>query len=432
MRASRTASALERPDSGIELAFRERTQASAALMSSAGRSMPGGSTRNFGSYEPYPVVFERGEGPYLWDVDGHRYVDLTYNALSLIHGHAFPPVMEAIAEALPNGTAWPGASRAQIDFAELLCRRIPTADLVRFTNTGTEAVMLAVKVARHVTGRPLVIKSRGAYHGSYDDLEAGLYGIGELPGRTLLGNFGDLASFERAFAEHGDQIAAVVIEPMLFAFEVVAPPPGFLSGLVDLAHGVGAAVILDDCLMFRLAEGGSAEKYGIEPDLTCLGKFIGGGVPVGVVAGRSEWMAVFNPRNENGIYHGGSFNGNPLGSAAGRAMLQALTAQRIQAMDARAVRLSEDLRTRAGAHGLMVDISGDASVLGFNIRAEDGSRDRELGIRLQLAGMVHGVYFGQGGEIALATVFEDETVDEVVDGLDAAMGDLVREIEHTR
>ena len=146
--------------------------------------MPAGSTRTFGYFDPYPLVFERGEGCHLWDVDGHRYVDFTYNGLSLIHGHAFPPVLEALQRALPRGTAWPGASIDQIEYAELLAERIPHADQVRFTNTGTEATMLGVKLARHATGRELIVKFTGAYHGSYDDLEAGLYGIGELEGHA--------------------------------------------------------------------------------------------------------------------------------------------------------------------------------------------------------------------------------------------------------
>lgn len=289
--------------------------------------------------------------------------------------------------------------------------------------------MIAVKVARHVTGRPLVIKSRGAYHGSYDDLEAGLYGIGELEGRTLLGDFGDLESFERAFAEHGDRIAAVVIEPLLFTFQVIPPPPGFLQGLTELARSQGAAVILDDCLMFRLAEAGSAEKYSLDPDLTCLGKFIGGGLPLGVVAGGERWMHAFDPANPDGIYHGGSFNGNPLGCSAGKVTLEAFTAERIEAMDARAARLGERLRASGEAHGLPLDVSGDGSVIGVYITQDDGSPDRELGIRLQLAAMNHGVYFGQDGEMALATVFEDSTVDEVASGMDAAMVDLTAEIQ---
>ena len=296
--------------------------------------MPGGSTRSFGYFRPYPLTFEHGEGSYLWDLDGNRYVDFTYNGLSLIHGHAFPPIEAALQAALPKGTAWPGTSLPQVEFAEALCDRMPAAERVRFTNTGTEAGMLAVKLARHVTGRPLVVKSWGAYHGSYDDLEAGLHGKGEVAGRTALGNFGDLDSYREVFERHRGEIAAVIIEPILFTCEVVPPPPGFLPSW-SRWPAEGRVVILDDCLMFRLAEGGSAEKFGIAPDLTCLGKFIGGGLPVGVVGGTEELLSVLDPNHPDNLYHGGSFNGNPLGATAGRITVEHLSGESIARWTAR-------------------------------------------------------------------------------------------------
>ena len=416
------------PDSEIERGYRGKTPGSAETISRARAVLPGGSTRAFGYFRPYPLTFAGGEGPYLRDVDGNRYVDFTYNGLSLIHGHAFGPIEEAVLEALPHGTAWPGTSLPQIQFAEALCARIPTADRVRFTNTGTEAGMLAVKLARHVTGRPLVLKSWGAYHGSYDDLEAGLYGNGELRGRAVLGRFGDLDSYREVFARHRGEIAALMIEPILFTFEVVPPPPGFLPALVELAREEGAIVILDDCLMFRLAEAGSAEKYGISPDLTCLGKFIGGGLPVGVVAGSAALLAAVDPDNPNGMYHGGSFNGNPLGATAGRVTLEHLGNAEIAGMDDRAARLWAALEAKAKAVGVPLKVSGDGSILGSYVLGEDGSPDRELGAHLHLAAINHGVYFGADGEIAMATTLDDEALELAIAGFEAALDDLAEEI----
>jgi glutamate-1-semialdehyde 2,1-aminomutase len=415
-------------DSEIERHYRGKTPGSAELIARAKQSLPGGSTRAFGYFSPYPLTFEGGEGPYLIDVDGNRYVDFTYNGLSLIHGHAFRPIEEAVREALPHGTAWPGTSLAQIRFAEALCARIPTAERVRFTNTGTEAGMLAVKVARHVTGRPLILKSWGAYHGSYDDLEAGLYGNGALAGRTVLGRFGDLDSYREVFAQHRGEIAALMIEPILFTFEVVPPPPGFLPALVAMAREEGAVVILDDCLMFRLAEAGSAEKYGISPDLTCLGKFIGGGLPVGVVAGSASLLGALDPTNPAGIYHGGSFNGNPLGATAGRVTLEHLGAGEIAAMDARAARLWAALEAKAEAVGVPLKVSGDGSILGSYVIGSDGSPDRELGAHLHLAAINNGVYFGADGEFALATTLDDEALELAIAGLERAIEELAEEI----
>jgi glutamate-1-semialdehyde 2,1-aminomutase len=417
------------PGSQIEADFRDRTPECAALIERASRSLPGGSTRSFGYFRPYPLTFERGEGSYLFDLDGNRYVDFTYNGLSLIHGHAFPPIERALQEALVKGTAWPGTSLPQVDFAEALCARIPSADKVRFTNTGTEAGMLAVKLSRHVTGRPLVVKSWGAYHGSYDDLEAGLYGHGEFEGRTALGTFGDLDSYREVFRRHRGEIAGLIIEPILFTFEVVPPPDGFLPELVEMAHAEGIVVILDDCLMFRLAEYGSAQKYGITPDLTCLGKFIGGGLPVGVVGGREELLSYLDPNHPENLYHGGSFNGNPLGATAGRITLENLTTDRIAAMDGHAARLAATLRAKAEEVGVPLKVSGDGSILGSYVVGEDGSPDRDLGAAFHLAAINHGVYFGQDGEFALATSFDEAVVDEAIAGLEAALEDLAAEIE---
>jgi glutamate-1-semialdehyde 2,1-aminomutase len=415
-------------DSAIERLYRERTPESAAMIERAKHSLPGGSTRAFGYFRPYPLTFERGKGPYLWDLDGNRYVDFTYNGLSLIHGHAYAPVQEALFDAIPRGTAWVGPSRSQVDYAAMLCDRIPSAEHVRFTNTGTEATMLATKLARRATGRPLILKSIGAYHGSYDDLEAGLYGNGELRGRTALGRFGDLDSYRDAFARNKGEVAALIIEPILFTFEVVPPPPGFLAELVAMARAEGAVVILDDCLMFRLAEAGSAEKYGIEPDLTCLGKFIGGGLPVGVVAGRESILSLLDPNHPENLYHGGSFNGNPLGATAGRVTLEHLGAKEIAAMDDRAARLARALEAKAGSAGVPLKVSGDGSILGSYVVSPDGAPDRELGARFHLAAVNNGVYFGQDGEYAMSTPLDDEALEIAIAGLEAAIDELAEEL----
>jgi glutamate-1-semialdehyde 2,1-aminomutase len=392
-------------------------------MARARKVMPGGSSRSHAFFRPYPVVFERGEGPYLWDVDENRYVDLTYNGLSLIHGHAYKPVEEAVIDEMPTGTAWVGSSEPQIAYATDLVERIPSADRVRFTNTGTEATMLGVKLAREATGRPLVLKSWGAYHGSYDDLEAGLYGNADLPGRTVLAQFGDLDSYREAFAQHGEQIAALIIEPVLLTFRVVSPPEGFLPAICELARENGSVVVLDDCLMFRLAFGGSAEKYGFEPDLTCLGKFIGGGLPMGVVGGKQEYMEVLNPYGETRLYHGGSFNGNPLAATAGRIALRDLTTESIEAMDRRADQLREHLRSEAEECGLDLDVSGDGSVIGNHLLTADGETDREAGYYLHLAAMDRGVFFGPDGEMAMCTTLDDEALEVVIEGMSGALSE---------
>jgi glutamate-1-semialdehyde 2,1-aminomutase len=413
---------------GLEIlrTYETQTRGSATSMAEARRFMPGGNTRTTTFHPPYPVVFAHGKGPWLTDVDGRKYVDLFFNGLSLIHGHAFGPVTMAAAGAFEGGTAWSGASAKQIAFAELLHRRIPGAPLIRFTNSGSEATMLAVKIARHITGRPLILKFIGAYHGLYPDLEAGLYGFGEKPDATLIAPFNDLISCEKVLERHDGRVAAVIYEPVLYTGRVVTPDPRFLRALEALAQKRGILTILDDCLMFRLAVGGSAEKFGLSPDLTVLGKFIGGGTPVGVVAGRENLMMVLDPSCKGSIFHGGSFNGNVLGCAAGLATLANLTSAAIDKMDVQATALRGRLVDTAARLGLDVAISGLGSVGGIAFTS-DPTRHEDDPSRIGHSTLFHlaclnaGVLLGPGGLFALATAVDDRALESAMSGMDNAL-----------
>jgi glutamate-1-semialdehyde 2,1-aminomutase len=409
----------------IRRSYEARTPGSAALIERATAVMPAGSSRSFSYFRPYPVVFERGAGSLLWDVDGNRYIDFANNGLSLIHGNAYPPIEAAVNTALAKGTAWPGTSRPQIEFAEVLSERIGVAEQVRFVNTGTEATMLAVKLARRLTGRPLLLKAWHGYHGFYDDLSAGLDGQGEIPGRTLLADFGDAESFQARLDEHGDQIAAVIVEPVPYTDRVTPPPDGFLKAVEQMAKAAGALFIIDDCLMFRLALGGSSEKFGLEPDLVCLGKWIGGGFPVGAIAGSDAVMEVFDQRRDGSMSHGGSFNGNPIGCTAGRIAVEDLTGERIATMDRLGSELASGIEAAARQRGIDVAVRGAGSAFGvYVLDPVDGLPSPEHSALLHLAAVNHGVYLGPGGELAMATSMDDELVGEALAGLDAAITDV--------
>jgi glutamate-1-semialdehyde 2,1-aminomutase len=414
----------------IEQAYLARTARSAELMERAGRSMPSGITRTLAWFAPYPVVFERGSGARVFDLDGNAYLDMFSNGLSLMHGHAYGPIEQALREALSRGTAWPGASDAQVAFAELLCSRIPGAEQVRFANTGTEATMLAVKLARHVTGRPVLIKAWEAYHGSYDDLEVGLQGQDEDPGRVALARFGEIDTYVAALERNAGKVAAIIVEPVQYTGVVTPPPEGFLCELRELARSAGVLYILDDCLMSRLAEGGSSERFGVpEPDITCLGKWVGGGLPVGAITARRELMAPFElPGGEHALYHGGSFNGNLLGSIAGQIAVQNLSAGEIERIDAQADRLRAALEQAAGEHGVPIRTQGVGSAFGlYVLDRPDGQIDWEATRLLHLAAVNHGVYYGTGGEFGICTAFGDEEIEEAGAGLGEALADLARE-----
>lgn len=414
----------------IEQAYRERTPGSASLMQRASEFMPCGITRTLAWFAPYPVVFERGTGATVFDVDGNRFIDMFSNGLSLMHGHAYGPIDAALREALSRGTAWPGASDAQVDFAELLCARVPGAEQVRFTNTGTEATMLAIKLARHTSGREIVIKAWDAYHGSYDDLEVGLQGQDELPGRVALARFGELASYEAALARNAGNVAAIIVEPVQYTGVVTPPPDGFLVELRELARREGVLFILDDCLMSRLAVGGSSERFGMAPpDITCLGKWVGGGLPVGAITASSELMVPFElPGDDSSLYHGGSFNGNVLGMVAGQIAVRDLTAEAIARIDVQAERLRVGLDRAAAEAGIAIRTPGVSSAFGlYVLDGPDGEIDWEATRLLHIAAVNHGVYYGTGGEFGLCTVISDEEIEEASAALSSALADLARE-----
>jgi glutamate-1-semialdehyde 2,1-aminomutase len=412
----------------VEQEYLLRTPRSARLMARAAEHMPRGVTRTLSWFSPYPVVFERGSGATLLDVDGNSYVDLFGNGLSLMHGHAYAPIEAALNDALSRGTAWPGASEAQVEYAEMLCGRVPGAEQVRFTNTGTEAMMVAVKLARYVTGCELILKAWHAFHGSYDDLEAGLQGRGELPGRVALAEFGELDTYRQALERHEGEVAAIILEPVQFTGVVTTPPAGFLPALCELARDAGVLLVLDDCLMFRLAEGGSAERFGLDADITCLGKWIGGGLPVGAVTASAELMASFDPPAGGALYHGGSFNGNPLGMVAGAIAVRDLTAASIARIDALADGLRADIERAAEDCGVPVCTRGVGSAFGVYVLERGASEREKIDWRacslLHLAAVNHGVYIGAGGELGLCTALTDADLERASAGLHAALGDV--------
>jgi glutamate-1-semialdehyde 2,1-aminomutase len=412
----------------IETEFRRRTPKSAQLMERSAQVMPGGVSRGFGFHLPYPAVMQRGEGCYLWDVDGNRYVDLVGCGFALVHGHAFRPVIDALAARLPDSWAWVGTSEPQIEFVEALCARLPTFERVLLTNSGTESGMLAVKLARRFTGKPLILKLRAGYHGSYSDLEAGLDGRGEIPGHTILAEFNDLDSFEQKLVEHRGEIAAVLVEPVMYTGVVMVPETNFLRDLQDLARRHGVLFVLDDCLMLRLAYAGSAEKFGLAPDLTFLGKFLGGGTPMGATGGRAEILELTNPGIEKPLYHGGSFNGNVLSCLAGKITLDHLTRENIAAIDHRTLRLRDALERKATTLGLPITLQQIGSMMGIYFtreRLRAGTvPEAQLAHSFHLACANNGIHIGPEGMVGLSTAVNDAALREVISGMENALASI--------
>jgi glutamate-1-semialdehyde 2,1-aminomutase len=413
----------------IEQRYRTRTAASAAINARAARVMTGGDTRSVTYYRPYPLTIARGEGPFLWDVDGNRYIDLLGNYTSLVHGNAYPPIVEAIARASAKGTAWPARNEAQIELAELICERVASVERVRLCNSGSEAGMLAAQLSRRATGRGRLLMARQGYHGSYDDLEAEWAGEG---GRTMLAEYGDASSFEAVLARHGGEIAAAFLEPILGSSGIVAPPPDFLPRVAAAARRAGALFVIDEVITLRLGIGGAQATAGVTPDLTMMGKIIGGGLPVGALGGHGDLMAHFDPTGPHAMHHSGTFNGNPLTCEAGVVSVRELNAERIAAMDRMAARMQAEMERAAAALGLLqfgfrragslMNVTFDA--LGPVAVHAPAARMME---NFHLAALNQGLFFAPRGLLALSTVMTDDLVGEICARAAAALGDLVKE-----
>jgi glutamate-1-semialdehyde 2,1-aminomutase len=325
---------------------------------------PGGvnsPVRAFGSVGGDPLVIVRGDGAYVWDADGKRYIDLIAGWGPHILGHADAAVVAAIRQYAFNGFAFGATHPLEAALGERIRAAMPSIEKLRFTSSGTEAVMSALRVARAATGRDLVVKFAGAYHGHSDallaDAGSGVATLG-IPGSagvaaavaatTIVLPFNDVAAVEAAFAAHGREVAAVIVEPIVANAGVIAPLPGFLEKLREITRRGGALLVFDEVITgFRVGRGGAQQLFGVSPDLTTLGKIIGGGMPVGAYGGRRELMDLVAPLGA--VYQAGTLSGHPLTMAAGVATLDQLTDERYETLIARVDRLHRGLLEAADA-----------------------------------------------------------------------------------
>ncbi|MGU7771662.1 aspartate aminotransferase family protein [Burkholderia sp. MR1-5-21] len=428
---------------------------SQALHERAKQLLPGGNTRTTVYMKPYPIYAYRGAGCRVWDVDGDERIDCINNFTSQIHGYAHPVVNEVVRKQLEHGTCFGLPTESEIELAEILVERVESVETVRFTNSGTEAVMMAMKAARAFTGRPKIAKVEGAYHGSYDYAEVSLdsgpnnwgaadptsipYAQGTPAGVTndvVVLPFNDPAAATRIIREHKDELAAVLVDPMPNRAGLVPATEEYIRALRTASTEVGALLIFDEVISFRLSYAGAQPLWKVQADLTTFGKVIGGGFPVGAIGGRRDVMSVFDPSNgKPALPHGGTFSANPISMLAGAAALKLLDDASFARLDAIGDRVRAGINQAFAKHGVQGKAVGGGSLLkvhftsrpvvdyrsAFPLPAEATALNTfNLGL------LNRGVLSASYGLMALSTPMTDADIDHIINAATDAIGDVAQ------
>ncbi len=363
--------------------YKSRNQESMRLHERAAKVMPGGDSRNSIWWPPFPTYVTRGEGSKLYDVDGNERVDMVNNMTTLILGHRHPGVVQAMRDQLDNGVSFPAPSPPVIEWAEMMVDRVPSVEKVRFVNSGTEATLNAIRAARAFTGREMIAKCEGAYHGAHDAVSISVQpplesagdalnpdpviGFEGIPARAaddiVIMPYNDIAACERIIRANADRLAAVIVEPVNGQSGFIPAEPEFLGGLRSLTSELGILLVFDEVITFRVSRGGGQEYYGVMPDMTAFGKVVGGGMPVGAFGGREDVMALYDPRNgPPRVQHAGTFNGNPMTAAAGIATLKELTLDAYRELDEKGEYVRDGLRNLISELEAPVGVTGISSL----------------------------------------------------------------------
>src|SRR6476660_5800526 len=431
-----------------EEVYRKTTPASRALHERAVKVMPGGTTRTTTYFNPYPLYIERGEGCRVWDADGAERIDMLGNYTAMILGHGHPKVVEAIKRQAARGTAFAAPNPIEVELATLLCERIPSLEAVRFCNSGTEATMFAMRLARAFTGRPKVARIEGGYHGTHDFAEVSTHptpgeagpadrplarpdAIGTLQSAlegTVVLPVNNPDAAERILREEGAQVAAVILEPIIGAGGVIAATHEFIQRLRAVTRELGMLLIFDEVISLRVAPGGAQQLYGVTPDLTTMGKIIGGGLPVAAFGGRADVMRLLDPRREPNLPQGGTYNGNPLGMAAGVAAMKELTPDVYEDLNRKGARVKDQLTEVFASHSMAAQVNSagsllaihftDVPVVDYRTRA---TANQAITHDFFLALVNHGVLMAPRAMGALSTPMGEHDIQEFVDAVDAVL-----------
>ena len=425
--------------------YASKTPRSRSLHEEAAAVMPGGNSRTTTFFDPYPFYFQRGQGAHIWDADGIERVDFNGNYTSFVLGHAPPDVVKSVQAVAESGLSFPGPTEYEVRLAEMIVRRVPSVESLRFTNSGTEATMNAVRLARAFTGRPKLAKFEGAFHGTHDWVMVSVTGDTKSWGNrrrpkpiawsagippavlknTVVLPWNDPEACEEILTKEGAAVAAVIVDPYMCNGGLLPPVDGFLPRLRAVTERLGILLILDEVISFRTAWGGAQEKLGLRPDLTTFGKIIGGGLPVGAFGGRRDVMAYYDPRKGGPrISQGGTFNANPVTMAAGVATLNALTPEAYTRLEALAQRLAggiSRLLTNTRRRG---QVSTVGSLFWLHWTPETLTdyrstrlKDTEMPQRVFMGLLNEGILMTQRGLGACSLAMSDEDVDRFVNAL---------------
>jgi len=413
------------------------------IFNAAKELMPGGVSspvRAFKSVGGQPIVFDRVKGPFAWDIDGNRYIDYIGSWGPAICGHAHPEVVTALHEAIEKGTSFGAPCVLENKLAEMVIDAVPSVEMVRFVNSGTEACMAVLRLMRAFTGRDKVIKFDGCYHGHADMflVKAGsgvaTLGLPDSPGvprtttsNTLTAPYNDLEAVKKLFSENPDAISGVILEPIVGNAGFITPEPGFLEGLRELTTENGALLVFDEVMTgFRISYGGAQKRFGVTPDLTTLGKVIGGGLPVGAYGGRKEIMSMIAPSGP--VYQAGTLSGNPLAMTAGIKTLELLKQDGVyEKLDTTTSRLIEGIKQAALNNGISITGGSVSAMFGFFLCdgpvrnfEEAKSTNSDLFGRLHREMLTRGVYLApssyEAGFTSLAHT--DEEIDQTIDSFE--------------
>ena len=370
--------------------FKSNSQNSQNFQKQAEKYLPGGSSRGTAFFEPYPTYFNTGLGKYVYDVDDNKYLDYMINATSMILGHSHPKVVKAIQNQTIQGTAFSGPTESQIELAKILCTNIPSVDLIRFTNSGTEATMMAIRAARAFTKKSKLVKVEGGYHGSHEFVSISVYpkksdlrtsnikSILEYPGQpkslkndVLVIPYNNISESEKILSENRKEIACLIIEPVVSQFGYLPGKIEYLKAIREITKKLDIILIFDEIQSFRLSKSGAQGVMNISPDLTTFGKVIGGGTPIGAFGGSKKIMSQFNPTSDSFIQHSGTFNANPISMVAGKTVLENLTESDYSRMNRLGEKLRNNLSDLFDELNIGAKITGIGSLFGVHFTNDE-------------------------------------------------------------